>query len=163
MRRAWMVPMEGQGATPEHAPEAAAGPVPGRSVVTISPERMQLLLKTDQQGTPVLLRDVGEVSLGPETRRGVADLDGAGDTVGGIVVMRHRENALAAVERVRAPRLTEVQPSLPIVRTASTGRRGDGLVFVLPVERAIEIRTGEEGPGFLEGCGREGRDGRHTA
>src|SRR6185436_3189790 len=45
-------------------------------------------------------------------RRGVADLDGLGDTVGGIVVMRHGENALAVIERVKA-RLAELAPSLP--------------------------------------------------
>ncbi len=46
-------------------------------------------------GTPVLVKNVAKVSLGPDIRRGVADLDGLGDTVGGIVVMRHGENALA--------------------------------------------------------------------
>ena len=44
-------------------------------------------------GTPVLLRDVAEVAIGPEIRRGIADLDGRGEAVGGIVVMRHGENA----------------------------------------------------------------------
>ena len=71
-----------------------------------------MVLKTDERGTPVLIRDVGEVSLGPELRRGVSDLDGMGDTVGGIVVMRHGENARAVIERVRE-RLKEVEPSLP--------------------------------------------------
>ena len=50
---------------------------------------------------PVLLRDVARVELGPEIRRGVADLDGEGDAVGGIVVMRHGENALNVIERVQ--------------------------------------------------------------
>ena len=53
-----------------------------------------------------------EVALGPEIRRGVGDLDGLGDAVGGIVVMRHGENARAVIERVRE-RLREVEPSLP--------------------------------------------------
>ena len=51
-------------------------------------------------------------TLGPEIRRGVADLDGEGDTVGGIVVMRHGENALNVIERVKA-KLEEMKPSLP--------------------------------------------------
>jgi Cu(I)/Ag(I) efflux system membrane protein CusA/SilA len=60
----------------------------------------------------VLVRQLARVSLGPDIRRGVADLDGEGDTVGGIVVMRHGENALAVIERVKA-RLEELRPSLP--------------------------------------------------
>src|SRR6185503_2724901 len=49
---------------------------------------------------------------GPDLRRGIGDLDGQGDAVGGIVVMRHGENALAVIDRVKA-RLAEVAPSLP--------------------------------------------------
>ncbi|MBX3026770.1 efflux RND transporter permease subunit [bacterium] len=63
-------------------------------------------------GTPILLRSVADVVVGPDMRRGVADLDGLGDTVGGIVVMRQGENALTVIERVKA-RLAELQPSLP--------------------------------------------------
>src|SRR5206468_2536807 len=69
-------------------------------------------LKTDESGRPVLLRDVANVAVGPEIRRGVSDLDGRGDAVGGIVVMRQGENARTVIERVKA-RLREVQPSLP--------------------------------------------------
>ena len=63
-------------------------------------------------GTPVLVRNIGTVALGPELRRGVADLDGQGNAVGGIVVMRQGENALKVIERVKA-RLAEIKPSLP--------------------------------------------------
>ena len=63
-------------------------------------------------GTPVLVRDVARVTLGPDIRRGVADLDGMGDTVGGIVVMRQGENALNVIARVKA-RLAELAPTLP--------------------------------------------------
>src|SRR5262245_14181971 len=63
-------------------------------------------------GTPILVKHVAKVTLGPELRRGVADLDGLGDTVGGVVVMRHGENALRVIERVKA-RLDELRPSLP--------------------------------------------------
>ncbi len=63
-------------------------------------------------GTPVQIKDVAKVALGPEMRRGIADLDGEGDVVGGIVVMRQGENALAVIGRVKA-RLAELRPSLP--------------------------------------------------
>jgi Cu(I)/Ag(I) efflux system membrane protein CusA/SilA len=65
-----------------------------------------------KNGTPILLRNVADVVVGPDIRRGVADLDGLGDTVGGIIVMRQGENALQVIERVKA-RLAELRPSLP--------------------------------------------------
>jgi Cu(I)/Ag(I) efflux system membrane protein CusA/SilA len=63
-------------------------------------------------GTPVRIKDIAKVALGPEMRRGIADYDGQGDVVGGIVVMRQGENALAVIERVKA-KLAELEPSLP--------------------------------------------------
>ena len=63
-------------------------------------------------GTPVRVAELGRVTVGPAVRRGVAELDGRGDAVGGIVVMRYGENALRTIERVKA-RLAAVQPSLP--------------------------------------------------
>ncbi|MFO0757768.1 MAG: CusA/CzcA family heavy metal efflux RND transporter [Byssovorax sp.] len=63
-------------------------------------------------GTPILVKDVAKVALGPELRRGIADLDGQGDVVGGIVVMRSGENALNVINRVKA-RFEELKPSLP--------------------------------------------------
>jgi Cu(I)/Ag(I) efflux system membrane protein CusA/SilA len=71
-----------------------------------------IVVKNDMSGTPVLVRNIAEVVLGPEIRRGVADLDGQGDTVGGIVVMRYGENALNVINRVK-DKFKEVQPSLP--------------------------------------------------
>ena len=67
---------------------------------------------TDGRGAPILVRDIGHVQLGPDQRRGVAELDGKGQTVGGIVIMRAGENALAVIERVNA-RLAEIAPALP--------------------------------------------------
>ena len=58
------------------------------------------------------MRSLGHVALGPDIRRGVADLDGEGDTVGGVVVMRYGENALHVIERVKK-KLDEVKGSLP--------------------------------------------------
>jgi Cu(I)/Ag(I) efflux system membrane protein CusA/SilA len=71
-----------------------------------------IVLKVGNGGVPVLLRDVARIETGPEMRRGVADLDGQGDAVGGIVVMRHGENALNVIEAVEA-RIRELGPSLP--------------------------------------------------
>ncbi|HEV8658290.1 MAG TPA: CusA/CzcA family heavy metal efflux RND transporter, partial [Thermoanaerobaculia bacterium] len=71
-----------------------------------------IVVKTDERGTPVLLRDVANIQLGPELRRGVAELDGEGETAAGIVVMRQSENALDVINRVKA-RLAEIQKTLP--------------------------------------------------
>jgi Cu(I)/Ag(I) efflux system membrane protein CusA/SilA len=71
-----------------------------------------IVVGSDMSGTPVLVRNVATVALGPEIRRGIADLDGEGDTVGGIVVMRFGENALNVINRVK-DKLEEVRPSLP--------------------------------------------------
>jgi Cu(I)/Ag(I) efflux system membrane protein CusA/SilA len=67
---------------------------------------------TDGRGTPILIRDIAHVHVGPDQRRGVAELDGKGQTVGGIVIMRAGENALAVIERIKA-RLAEITPALP--------------------------------------------------
>ncbi|BDC51756.1 cation transporter [Bryobacterales bacterium F-183] len=71
-----------------------------------------IVLLRNESGIPVKVRDVGTVTLGPEIRRGVADLNGGGDVVAGIVVMREKENALAVIERVKA-KLHEIEPGLP--------------------------------------------------
>ena len=99
--------------------------VRGRGYVRSKEDLEKVVLKTDEKGTPVLLRDVGDVSLGPELRRGVSDLDGMGDTVGGIVVMRHGENARDVIRRVRE-RLKDVEASLPKgVRIVTTYDRSE--------------------------------------
>jgi copper/silver efflux system protein len=63
-------------------------------------------------GTPILLRDVGDVHLGPDLRRGLVELNGDGEAVGGVVVMRHGENALRVIDGVKR-KLEEVRKSLP--------------------------------------------------
>jgi Cu(I)/Ag(I) efflux system membrane protein CusA/SilA len=75
-------------------------------------EDIENLVLRSEGGTPVLVKDVAKVALGPELRRGVADLDGQGDVVGGIVVMRSGENALNVIERVKV-KLEDLKPSLP--------------------------------------------------
>ena len=69
-------------------------------------------LRVSPSGTPLLVRDVAEVSLGSEPRRGLAEWNGEGETVGGIVVMRQGENALTVIERVKE-RLEAVRAGLP--------------------------------------------------
>ncbi|MBK6607734.1 MAG: efflux RND transporter permease subunit [Leptospiraceae bacterium] len=69
-------------------------------------------LGTDTTGTPVLIKNVAKVDLGPDLRRGISDLDGNGDTVGGIIVMRHGENALSVIEEIKK-KITDITPSLP--------------------------------------------------
>src|SRR5437868_71911 len=61
----------------------------------------QIVVKTDERGTPVRLRDVARIELGPEMRRGISDLDGEGEVAAGIVVMRQGENALDVIKRVK--------------------------------------------------------------
>ncbi|HET6981844.1 MAG TPA: efflux RND transporter permease subunit, partial [Myxococcaceae bacterium] len=85
--------------------------VRGRGYVKSVHDLESLVLRTEN-GTPITVKDVAQVTLGPEMRRGVADLDGQGDVVGGIVVMRQGENALAVIERVKA-KLAELKSSLP--------------------------------------------------
>ena len=63
-------------------------------------------------GTPITVRDVANVTVGPAVRRGVADLDGRGDAVGGIVIMRFGQNAMATIHAVKL-RLAEVSRTLP--------------------------------------------------
>ena len=71
-----------------------------------------ITLATDEHGVPVRLRDVAHINTGPEQRRGVTDLDGMGEAVGGIVVMRYNQNALETVTAVKQ-RLQEIRSGLP--------------------------------------------------
>ncbi|MDH3423946.1 MAG: efflux RND transporter permease subunit, partial [Gemmatimonadota bacterium] len=71
-----------------------------------------VVVAASDHGTPVRVSDLAEVRLAPEVRRGVADLNGRGDVVGGIVVMRFGENALATIDRVKE-RLATLEAGLP--------------------------------------------------
>jgi Cu(I)/Ag(I) efflux system membrane protein CusA/SilA len=86
--------------------------VRGRGYLTSTDDIAAVSLGADARGTPVRVGDVADVVLGPDIRRGVADLDGKGEVVGGIVVMRFGENALRVIDRVKA-KLQEVERSLP--------------------------------------------------
>lgn len=69
-------------------------------------------LGTNLKGTPLLLKDVASVKLGPQMRRGIAELNGEGEVVGGIVVMRFGENAQAVIEKVKT-KLESLKQGLP--------------------------------------------------
>ncbi|HSK75369.1 MAG TPA: CusA/CzcA family heavy metal efflux RND transporter [Thermoanaerobaculia bacterium] len=84
----------------------------GRGYARSTTDFEQIVLTVSPAGVPVLLRDVARVELGPEIRRGVSDLDGLGDHVGGIVVMRHGENALNVIRRVKA-KIEDLEPGMP--------------------------------------------------
>lgn len=70
------------------------------------------LMVNPQSGTPVLVRDVATVTFGPDIRRGVSEIDGRGEAVGGVVIMRFGENAQKVIARVKA-KIKEAEPSLP--------------------------------------------------
>ena len=71
-----------------------------------------IVVGTDGKGTPILVKDIGLVRLGPDIRRGLAEGNGEGEVVGGIVVMRFGENARAVIDGVKA-KLEELKPGLP--------------------------------------------------
>ncbi len=86
--------------------------VRARGYVKSTEELSRIVVKTGPGGTPVLLGGIATVTTGPQLRRGVADYNGMGDTVGGIVVIRHKENALNVIARVKE-KIEEMKPSFP--------------------------------------------------
>ncbi len=90
---------------------------------------------TNAGGTPITVGDVATVQLGPEIRRGIAELNGRGEIVTGFVVMRFGENPLAVIERVKE-RMVEVQAALPPGVALVVGYDRSGLI-----ERAIKNLT----------------------
>ena len=86
--------------------------VRGRGYLTSVDDIAEVSLGADARGTPIRVADVAQVRLGPDIRRGVAELDGVGEVVGGIVIVRYGENALDVINRVKE-KLREVEDSLP--------------------------------------------------
>src|SRR5207237_5433320 len=90
---------------------------------------------TDNRGTPILIKNIARVQIGPDQRRGIAELDGKGQAVGGIVIMRAGENALAVIERVKS-KLEEIKPSLPAgVTIVPAYDRSEPITRAIPVLR----------------------------
>jgi len=102
----------------------------------------QIVVKSDERGTPVLLRDVANIQLGPELRRGVAELDGEGETAASVVIMRQSEDALAVIQRVKA-RLAEIEKTLPegvkIVTTYDRSELIERSIHTLKHELLLEM------------------------
>jgi Cu(I)/Ag(I) efflux system membrane protein CusA/SilA len=88
----------------------------------------QIPLGVNKQGIPILLKDVAQIRLGPQMRRGIAELDGEGEVVGGVVVMRFGENALTTINAAKA-KLKELARSLP-----------DGVEIVETYDRSALIK-----------------------
>jgi Cu(I)/Ag(I) efflux system membrane protein CusA/SilA len=86
--------------------------VRGQGYVRSVADVEQVAVGTNGAGTPILVRDVATVHLGPDLRRGLVDLDGSGEAVGGVVVMRHGENALRVIDGVKR-KLEDVKAALP--------------------------------------------------
>jgi Cu(I)/Ag(I) efflux system membrane protein CusA/SilA len=86
--------------------------VRGRGYLSSVADIERVSLGADPHGTPLRVGDVAQVRLGPDIRRGVAELDGKGEVVGGIVVMRFGENALSVIDGVKA-KLQEIRHSMP--------------------------------------------------
>lgn len=87
--------------------------VRGRGYIKSLEDIGKIVVKANPDtGTPVLVRDIATVSFGPDIRRGVAELDGEGETVGGVVIMRFGENAQKVIQLTKA-KIKEIEPSLP--------------------------------------------------
>lgn len=86
--------------------------VRGRGYIQSVQDLEEIAVSVSDSGTPICLKDIGQVVVGPDIRRGIADLDGKGDVVSGIVVMRHGQNALDVIKRVKE-KLREIEPGLP--------------------------------------------------
>ena len=84
----------------------------GRGYLTSKQDLASVVIGINKDHIPILLQQVADISLGPAMQRGLAELNGEGQTVGGIVVMRYGENALAVIDRVKQ-RLDEVKAGLP--------------------------------------------------
>ena len=99
--------------------------VRGRGYVSSTQDLEQVPVHVSPSGTPILVRDLGTVQLGPAMRRGVAELDGRGEAVGGIVVMRYGEDAIDVIRGVKQ-RLAEIESTLPAgVRIVTTYDRSE--------------------------------------
>jgi Cu(I)/Ag(I) efflux system membrane protein CusA/SilA len=86
--------------------------VRGLGYISSTDDLESIPLSSGTSGTPVLLKNVARVTIGPELRRGLLDYNGTGEAVGGVIVMRYGENALAVIDRVKQ-RISEIQSGLP--------------------------------------------------
>ncbi len=87
--------------------------VRGKGYIKTVTDLENISVGTNNSGTPIYLKDIGRVQLGPEIRRGLADLDGKGEIAGGIVVVRFGENVLNVIEKIKEKIKKDIAPSLP--------------------------------------------------
>ena len=100
--------------------------VRGRGYVKTIADLEDISVGTNAGGTPIYLKDIARIQLGPEIRRGIAELDGKGEVTGGIVVVRFGENVLNVIDRVKAKISKDIEPSLPRgVKVVTTYDRSD--------------------------------------
>jgi Cu(I)/Ag(I) efflux system membrane protein CusA/SilA len=86
--------------------------VRGRGYARSVKDFEDIVVSASETGTPIRIGDIGNVVLGPDLRRGASDLDGRGEAVSGIVIMRHGQNALDVIGRVKA-KIRQIEPGLP--------------------------------------------------
>jgi Cu(I)/Ag(I) efflux system membrane protein CusA/SilA len=110
--------------------------VRGRGYLQNVSDIEQVSLGAMQDGTPILVRDLARVQIGPDMRRGVADLDGEGDVAGGIVVVRYGADTYGVIEEVKKAIETKVRPALPEGVEFVTTYDRSGLI-----ERSIDTLT----------------------
>ena len=94
----------------------------GRGYIRSTEDLEKIVLSATVDGTPILVSDVADVQIGPDMKRGLAEKNGQGEVVAGIVVMRYGENALQVIEDVKA-KIEEIEPGLPRGREDSHGLR----------------------------------------
>jgi copper/silver efflux system protein len=100
--------------------------VRGRGYIKTIADLENIAVATNSAGTPIYLKDITRIQLGPEIRRGVAELDGKGEVAGGIVIIRFGENVLDVIDRVKAKIAKDIEPSLPKgVKVVTTYDRSD--------------------------------------
>jgi Cu(I)/Ag(I) efflux system membrane protein CusA/SilA len=100
--------------------------VRGRGYIRTIKDIQDIPVGTNAAGTPIYLKNVANIQLGPEIRRGVVDLDGKGEVAGGIVVVRFGENVLNVIDRVKEKLKRDIEPSLPKgVKIVTTYDRSD--------------------------------------
>ncbi len=116
--------------------------VRGRGYIKSIEDIEKIPVSISGNGTPVYISDIANVKLGPDMRRGLAELDGEGETVGGIVIMRYGESALDVIERVKE-KLEQIKPSLPEGVEIVTTYDRSGLI-----ESAIDTLKGK----LIEEC-----------
>jgi Cu(I)/Ag(I) efflux system membrane protein CusA/SilA len=102
--------------------------VRGLGYIKNTKDLYNIALGVDQRGTPILLKNVATVKIGPELRRGIADYNGTGEAVGGIIIMRYSENALAVIKNVKK-RLEQLKAGLPEGVSIKTVYDRSGLIL----------------------------------